>query len=266
MRDGPLLGWAATSAGHLGRGCCIAPRKALRRVSAGCAQGRGTLTRGFSCLDTADVDRGRRGRCCRQCMRMEAAGRMAALWRDGETARAGGEENVPSSDPCVKGRQLPSGGPIEAGACRARAFVPSHSLRDPLSLSSRPARPAARPSLKLTLSPHHHSLQQPCSPAPSSPPSPPSSSPAVSVRHCLVFFLVAHLVPTAVSAQTCARNYTVKAGDICDSISAAQNVSTFVFAPFSPTFPRSCSFFSPQLPARGRQPRHRHPLRQPPAG
>ena len=42
-----------------------------------------------------------------------------------------------------------------------------------------------------------------------------------------------------VNAQACARNYTVQPGDICDKISAAQNVSTYVdhFYPFS------CYFF-----------------------
>jgi len=33
-----------------------------------------------------------------------------------------------------------------------------------------------------------------------------------------------------VNAQSCTRNYTVQAGDICDSISAAQNVSTYQLA------------------------------------
>ena len=31
-----------------------------------------------------------------------------------------------------------------------------------------------------------------------------------------------------VNAQDCARNYTVQPGDVCDKISAAQNVSTYV--------------------------------------
>ena len=32
-----------------------------------------------------------------------------------------------------------------------------------------------------------------------------------------------------VNAQACARNYTVQPGDVCNKISAAQNVSTYVY-------------------------------------
>ena len=35
-----------------------------------------------------------------------------------------------------------------------------------------------------------------------------------------------------VNAQDCARNYTVQPGDVCDKISAAQNVSTYASISF----------------------------------
>ena len=38
---------------------------------------------------------------------------------------------------------------------------------------------------------------------------------------------------TMVNAQDCARNYTVQPGDVCDKISAAQNVSTYVSISYS---------------------------------
>jgi len=50
-----------------------------------------------------------------------------------------------------------------------------------------------------------------------------------------MFFQVAVAVAVlsvfqSVAAQTCTRNYTVQIGDICDGISAAQNVSTYQLA------------------------------------
>ena len=39
-----------------------------------------------------------------------------------------------------------------------------------------------------------------------------------------------------VNAQDCARNYTVQPGDVCDKISAAQNVSTYAFISFLTLF------------------------------
>ncbi|KAJ3709791.1 hypothetical protein EV361DRAFT_923388 [Lentinula raphanica] len=48
------------------------------------------------------------------------------------------------------------------------------------------------------------------------------------------------------SAQSCTRNYTVQEGDTCDSISAAQNVSTYQFASVnSGIVDSSCSNLQP---------------------
>ncbi|KAL6304489.1 hypothetical protein BKA93DRAFT_782776 [Sparassis latifolia] len=41
-------------------------------------------------------------------------------------------------------------------------------------------------------------------------------------------------------AQTCDRSYTVQAGDICDSISAANNVSTYQLAASNPSIDATC--------------------------
>lgn len=41
------------------------------------------------------------------------------------------------------------------------------------------------------------------------------------------FVVLPLLAHSAFAVKTCARKYTVKAGDICDGISAAQNVSTY---------------------------------------
>lgn len=43
---------------------------------------------------------------------------------------------------------------------------------------------------------------------------------------------------TAALASTCTRNYTISTGDICDSISAAQNVSTYVASTYIVNFPQ----------------------------
>lgn len=69
----------------------------------------------------------------------------------------------------------------------------------------------------------------------------PSQRSVPCTASCRLFPLTLSLLTLAVSAQTCSRQYTVKAGDICDSISAQQNVSTYVFATFSLLLPRSCS-------------------------
>ncbi|KAH9949743.1 hypothetical protein B0H21DRAFT_804053 [Amylocystis lapponica] len=45
----------------------------------------------------------------------------------------------------------------------------------------------------------------------------------------------------AVSAQSCARNYTVQAGDWCDTISAKQNVSTYQLAVVNPDIAAACN-------------------------
>lgn len=91
------------------------------------------------------------------------------------------------------------------------------------------------PPLESLLCPSSAPLPASCSPThlPSSSPSPSSSS----ARHFPASPATLHLrCPcTVVSAQSpsCTRTYTVQAGDICDSISAANNVSTWVlFSPF----------------------------------
>ena len=48
-----------------------------------------------------------------------------------------------------------------------------------------------------------------------------------------LFLLKTSGVGTMVNAQDCARNYTVQPGDVCDKISAAQNVSTYVSISYS---------------------------------
>ncbi|EIM84046.1 uncharacterized protein STEHIDRAFT_61989 [Stereum hirsutum FP-91666 SS1] len=58
----------------------------------------------------------------------------------------------------------------------------------------------------------------------------------------LVALLPLALFGALVNAQSdCARNYTVRLGDVCDSISAAQNVSTFQLANANPTINADCS-------------------------
>ncbi|TEB27881.1 hypothetical protein FA13DRAFT_1607884, partial [Coprinellus micaceus] len=48
------------------------------------------------------------------------------------------------------------------------------------------------------------------------------------------------------AANKCVREYTVKAGDICDSISAANNVSTYQLAALNPgTIDPACSNLQP---------------------
>jgi len=46
-------------------------------------------------------------------------------------------------------------------------------------------------------------------------------------------------------AQSCSRTYTVKAGDICDSISAANNVSTYQLAVANTVINSGCTNLSP---------------------
>ncbi|KAI0788969.1 hypothetical protein BC629DRAFT_1288136, partial [Irpex lacteus] len=43
------------------------------------------------------------------------------------------------------------------------------------------------------------------------------------------------------AAASCARQYTVKEGDYCDAISAAQNVSTYQLATVNPSIDATCS-------------------------
>lgn len=67
-----------------------------------------------------------------------------------------------------------------------------------------------------------------------------------------------------VSADTCTRTYTAQAGDICDSISAANSVSTYAKPSSSPCWKFSANFFFLQVPACCRQRRnHRRSVRQP---
>ncbi|KAI0339351.1 hypothetical protein BDW22DRAFT_1336613 [Trametopsis cervina] len=47
------------------------------------------------------------------------------------------------------------------------------------------------------------------------------------------------------AAADCTRQYTVKAGDICDSISAANNVSTYQLATVNPGIDTRCSNLQP---------------------
>ncbi|KAN0131879.1 hypothetical protein V8E53_010159 [Lactarius tabidus] len=64
----------------------------------------------------------------------------------------------------------------------------------------------------------------------------------------LVFSLIAVAVSSVVVpalAQSCTRTYTVKAGDICDSISLANNVSTYQLAVVNPAINPGCSNLSP---------------------
>jgi LysM domain len=59
------------------------------------------------------------------------------------------------------------------------------------------------------------------------------------------YFNVLYII--AALAANCARTYTVKAGDICDSISAAQHVSTFVYLTTRPCHLSLHALFSYQL-------------------
>jgi len=61
----------------------------------------------------------------------------------------------------------------------------------------------------------------------------------------LVASLAALVLANAVSAQSCARTYTVQAGDICDGISAAQNVSTYQLATVNPGIDARCDDLTP---------------------
>ena len=47
------------------------------------------------------------------------------------------------------------------------------------------------------------------------------------------------------AAADCSRTYTIAAGDICDSISAANNVSTYQLAAINPSIDSSCSNLMP---------------------
>ncbi|KAH9912227.1 uncharacterized protein B0H18DRAFT_1055133 [Fomitopsis serialis] len=75
-------------------------------------------------------------------------------------------------------------------------------------------------------------------------PSPTFPSAAMFSRS-LVASLAALVLANAASAQSCARTYTVKAGDICDSISAAQNVSTYQLATVNPDIDTRCDDLTP---------------------
>ena len=58
-----------------------------------------------------------------------------------------------------------------------------------------------------------------------------SHSPLVRYRNLLqLSFSWSFCLVTVSQVPNCAHNYTVKLGDVCDSISAAQNVSTYVCA------------------------------------
>lgn len=61
---------------------------------------------------------------------------------------------------------------------------------------------------------------------------------ARSVVALSLFALLANAVP-------CVRQYTIQAGDICDSISAANNVSTYQLATINPSINPSCSNLTP---------------------
>lgn len=61
-----------------------------------------------------------------------------------------------------------------------------------------------------------------------------------------VVAFVLPLVMQSAVAQSCARNYTVQAGDYCDSISAAQNVSTYQLTAANPgVFNSDCTNLQP---------------------
>jgi LysM repeat protein len=49
----------------------------------------------------------------------------------------------------------------------------------------------------------------------------------------------------SVSAQSCMRTYTVESGDVCDGISAAQNVSTYQLAVLNPSINAGCTNLMP---------------------
>jgi len=71
------------------------------------------------------------------------------------------------------------------------------------------------------------------------------SQPIISAMFFQVAFAAALLLQSAV-AQSCSRNYTVQAGDYCDSISAAQNVSTYQLATVnSGVFNSDCTNLQP---------------------
>jgi len=53
------------------------------------------------------------------------------------------------------------------------------------------------------------------------------------------------LVAQSALAKDCTRTYTVQAGDICDSISAAHNVSTYQLAVVNPKIDSQCSNLTP---------------------
>lgn len=99
---------------------------------------------------------------------------------------------------------------------------------------------------------HTHTIK--CFPALSSlPPSPCRSSQAVGVQYDpspyrlpSPFKKLTHPLPLAVYAADCTRTYTVVDGDICDSISAANNASTYQLAAVnSGVIDSTCSNLSP---------------------
>jgi len=57
--------------------------------------------------------------------------------------------------------------------------------------------------------------------------------------------LILSSASASVLAQSCTRSYTVEAGDICDGISAAQNVSTYQLAVLNPSINAGCTNLMP---------------------
>jgi len=61
------------------------------------------------------------------------------------------------------------------------------------------------------------------------------------LSHSFIIALVGALYVQSIAASTCTRTYTVREGDICDSISAAHNVSTYQLAVVNPAIDSACS-------------------------
>ncbi|KAI0824141.1 hypothetical protein BC628DRAFT_1379985 [Trametes gibbosa] len=60
-------------------------------------------------------------------------------------------------------------------------------------------------------------------------------------RSVVAAFVAAPFVAQVALAASCARQYTVKEGDWCDTISAANNASTYQLAVVNPTIDASCT-------------------------
>lgn len=189
---------------------------------------------------------------------------MRCLFR--EPARADQERS-----PWRRGRARPTpSGPVPLLVRPQFLLCPSSFLPPSPRRPRRPARPFCAPlphrypapTFVIQRCPIYFDCWKPCSPARSLLPSLHSPS-LLSVRPPTTASSAVTLTPrTAAAAADCTRSYTVQVGDICDSISANHNVSTYV----TRHPPPSCSAdIVLQLPARGREPLDRRDVQQPPA-